>query len=86
VGKGNLAPNFDHGMLTFGRPFLDEFMRYDLDCIAAYIDPTAVRQAYQRYCTYKRGDDMISVWLAVTLAMWIRHKHVAPHVNETIRR
>jgi asparagine synthase (glutamine-hydrolysing) len=86
VGKGNLAPNFDHGMLTLGRSLLDEFMTRDVHSIEAYVDPNAVRQSYERYCAHKREDDMFSVWLAVTLAMWLRHANLAPHGQELGRR
>jgi asparagine synthase (glutamine-hydrolysing) len=81
-GKGNLGPNFERGLLVFERERLEDVILDPPEAIEAYVDVAALREAYQQYI-HQGGEDAISVWLAVTLALWLRYTGIAPRVHRT---
>ena len=70
--KGNLAPNFESGLLAFERERLDDIILASPEIIEPFVDRAALREAYGRYAQ-QGGGDAITVWLAVTLAVWLRY-------------
>jgi asparagine synthase (glutamine-hydrolysing) len=72
-GKGNLSPNFARGLLAFERGTLEEVILNDSKTIEAYVDITALRKAYEQYVSQRKNADALTVWKAVTLALWFRH-------------
>ena len=71
--KSNLGPNFCHTLLTFEREHLDEVILRDSQCIEAYVNIIALREAYRRFVSQKSTDeDAMAIWKAVTLALWLK--------------
>jgi asparagine synthase (glutamine-hydrolysing) len=79
--KGNLAPNFENGLLTFERERLDDIILASPETIEPFVDRTALREAYGRY-VQQGGGDAITVWLAVTLAVWLRYAGMTSQPTE----
>lgn len=76
--KSSLRPNFTRGMLTFARQRLDQIIMRDAEIIADYVDLTTLRQAYQRYVSRASAFDELTVWKALTLALWLQQTGLAP--------
>lgn len=72
-GKVNLSPNFVRGLLAFERGTLDQVILNDSKAIDAYVDITALRRTYEQYVSGRKNADALTVWKAVTLALWLRH-------------
>jgi asparagine synthase (glutamine-hydrolysing) len=70
-GKSNLSPNFDRGLLTFEQERLEEIILKNPQVIERYVDIAALRKAYHRYVSGGTGDEVLTVWKAVTLALWL---------------
>jgi asparagine synthase (glutamine-hydrolysing) len=72
-GKANLSRNFARGLLAFERETLEDVILNDSQTIEAYVDMTALRKAYNQYVSHEGNADSLTVWKAVTLALWLRH-------------
>jgi asparagine synthase (glutamine-hydrolysing) len=78
VGKANLSPNFNRRLLDGDRDLLDGVIMFDPQVIEDYVDIDALRAAYRRYTsTPTSADDALTVYGAVTLALWLRQAGVA---------
>jgi asparagine synthase (glutamine-hydrolysing) len=83
--KANLAPNFRQGLLTFERDRLEQLILENPQAIEAYVDVDALRSVYQRYVSGGLKADVLPVWLAVTLALWLHHKNLNASTDETAK-
>jgi asparagine synthase (glutamine-hydrolysing) len=72
AGKGNLSPNFRRGLFESDRGLLEGVMTAP-QIIEEYVDVPALREAYDR-CVSRGAsdDDALTVYGAVTLALWLR--------------
>jgi hypothetical protein len=78
--KTNFQDNFVHTLLAFEREKLDELLFADSQPIAPYVDRGAIRDAYRRLASQKEveEDDVLVVWKAVNLALWLRQAGLLP--------
>ena len=72
-GKANLSQNLTRGLLAFERRTLEDVILNDSKAIEAYVDMAALRKAYEQYVSQQKNTDALTVWKAVTLALWLRH-------------
>jgi asparagine synthase (glutamine-hydrolysing) len=70
--KANLSPNFNRSLLAFERELLEEVILNDPQAIEEYVNVPALREAYHRYTSWGNDNDAITVWRAITLALWLR--------------
>jgi hypothetical protein len=80
--KGNLSAHFRLSLLDYERTTLEEVILNKPEMIEAYIDVAALRAAYHRYAAEPaeraRDQDALTVFLAVTLALWLRRTGLKP--------
>jgi asparagine synthase (glutamine-hydrolysing) len=81
--KGNLGPNFRQGLLSFERQRLEQLILENSQAIEAYVDVASLRTVYQRYVSQGAKEDVIPVWLAITLALWLYYKIDNLSIHET---
>ena len=73
VGKADLSPNFKRRLWDRDRDLLDDVIVNDPQVIEDYVDGSALRDAYRRYASQPMAeDDALTVYSAVTLALWLR--------------
>ena len=71
-GKTNLGANFIRGLLLFERDLLEKVILNDTPRgIEEYVDPAALRRAYQRYVLLGAREDTLNVWTGITLTLWL---------------
>lgn len=75
--KSNLGPNFEHGLLAYERQRLQEVILKDSGTIEKYVNIDSLREAYHRFESGGRGDDALTIWKAVSLALWLQHADLA---------
>lgn len=77
--KTRLGPNFIRGLLAFERETLDEIILNDSSSLENYVEINILRKAYQRLLSQEDGadKDIMDVWGAVTLALWLRYSGMA---------
>jgi asparagine synthase (glutamine-hydrolysing) len=81
-GKANLAPALSHGLLAFDRERLDDIILRDTSLIEEYVDAAALRRAYNRFISGEVMDgDVVAIWRAVSLALWLRRESLIPLTN-----
>jgi asparagine synthase (glutamine-hydrolysing) len=71
-GKTSARASFNRGLLAFGREVLDDVIFGDLAVIENYVDCEAFRRSYRRYLAGEGGDDALSIWSVVILAIWLK--------------
>jgi hypothetical protein len=71
-GKADLRAIVPHGLLAFDRARVEQVMREDVDCLEPYVSRAALSAAYDRYVRGGAANDAMTVWRAVTLALWLR--------------
>ena len=71
--KSNLGPNFEHGLLTYERKRLEEVILKDSGTIERYVNIDSLRHAYRRFASRGGGEDALTIWKAVSLALWLQH-------------
>jgi asparagine synthase (glutamine-hydrolysing) len=75
--KADLSPNFRRTLFERDRVVLDDVIARDPGVIADYVDVAALREAYARCLSARASDDdELSVFSAVTLALWLRRAPV----------
>ena len=77
-GKSDLSANFNQGFSGADRHLVEEVLSIDNQLIASYVDLPALRQIYQRYTSRGNNQDGMTVWRAVSLALWLRHSGLVP--------
>jgi asparagine synthase (glutamine-hydrolysing) len=68
--KGNLSHNFNRGLL-WERERLEDVLG-EPGVIQEYLDMGALRRAYQKFIHQEPGNDPLTIWKAMTLALWLR--------------
>ena len=78
-GKGNMSPNFEHGLLTFDREQLEEVILKEPGAIGKYVDITALRKAYHRFVSREATEqEVFSIWQSASLALWLQSTGLTP--------
>jgi len=78
VGKADLSPNFKRRLWDHDRDLLDDVILNDPRVIEDYVDVAALRDAYHRYASQPMAEDAaLTVFSAVTLALWLRRTGLA---------
>ena len=72
ANKSNLGPNFERGLLN-ERERLAEVILKKSGIIEKYVDITALREAYHRFESRGSAEDVLTIWRAVSLALWLQH-------------
>ena len=78
VGKADLSPNFDHGLLKRDRHILDEVLATKIRLLEKYIDVDVVQSAYNRIISSTErpeNSDYMMVWQTISLALWLEEKN-----------
>ncbi|HEY9605863.1 MAG TPA: lasso peptide isopeptide bond-forming cyclase [Allocoleopsis sp.] len=79
--KANLGSSFNRGFLTHERELLDQIVLGEPGILENFVDFVALREAYSRYKTARLRNDYTSpevdrdactIWVVVTLAMWLQ--------------
>ncbi|MFB2895112.1 lasso peptide isopeptide bond-forming cyclase [Aerosakkonemataceae cyanobacterium BLCC-F50] len=70
-GKTDLSPNFFRGLLRFEKELLEEVIFNNPKPIERYVNVPVLCQKYERYKAGKPGNEVIAIWRAVTLALWL---------------
>ena len=81
--KGNMSVNIRRRLLE-ERETLDAVILHDPGAIEAYVDMPALRAAYRRYLSQpmpSTEEDLFTIYLAVTLALWLRQSEHLPSKN-----
>jgi asparagine synthase (glutamine-hydrolysing) len=70
--KADLAPSVTHGLLTLDRERLDQLILNDSEIIEAFVDLAQLRDTYHRLASDRQPQDMLVIWQAVTLTLWLK--------------
>ena len=76
--KANMGHNFDRAMRTFENDRIRQVIVEDASAIEGYVNVDALRGAYDRFAVGGSADgaDVMAIWRAVTLALWLRSAKV----------
>jgi asparagine synthase (glutamine-hydrolysing) len=78
-GKTVNRAAFIHAFSHFGRGCQQETIATAPGPLEGYVNLSNLRQAHQRYLSGKATDEeILIVWQAVTLALWLRHTNLTP--------
>ncbi|OLE67525.1 MAG: hypothetical protein AUI36_06480 [Cyanobacteria bacterium 13_1_40CM_2_61_4] len=77
-GKTNLFPHFRKSFLTLERSVMERVLVREPDILADYVDGPALQRTLARYAAHGGEGDAMSVWRAVTLALWLRRFAATP--------
>ncbi len=80
--KSDLSPNFTYCLLTFEKEHLEDLFRNNSQILKPYVNLIALRKVFCRYLEQKMGNDAFTVWIAVTLALWLLH--TAPSIGNDV--
>jgi asparagine synthase (glutamine-hydrolysing) len=80
IGKANLSPNFDRRLLDLDRALLEDVILCNPQVIEPYVDVPTLRAMYQRCVSGSTGKEVVAVYGAVILALWLRKVMLAPQV------
>jgi len=80
-GKTSMTPNFLHGMLTLDQEIFEDIIRCPPQEIRHYIDLNVLQDAYARITSgaQVRNADILTVWKATVLALWLRNNPAMPY-------
>ncbi len=73
-GKTVMTPNFLRGMLHLDRELVDEVISSNPNSIKEFVDLNSLHKSHHRLVSegkVKNNDDVIVVWKAVTLSLWL---------------
>ena len=78
-GKTNMSPNFEHGLWRFCKENLEDVIQKKPGIIEKYVDINGLCKAYGRFISREgTDDDVLSIWRATTLALWLEHTCLTP--------
>ncbi len=80
-GKSNLSPNFTRGLLGFQQRPIEEVILDDPKVIQDYVDMAALRETCRRYACHGGEQEALTVWKALTLALWLHQTDLKPKRN-----
>nr|WP_253274156.1 lasso peptide isopeptide bond-forming cyclase [Myxosarcina sp. GI1] len=69
--KGNLYPNFHHGLSTLDRQCIEGVLITKSSSIERFIDTKVLNRAYQNFNDCGLEDDAALLWIATTLGLWL---------------
>lgn len=69
--KGNLYPNFHHGLNTIDRECMEEVLMSKSSSIEQFIDTKVLNRAYQNFNDRGLEDDAALLWISTTLGLWL---------------
>ncbi|MDM9379608.1 lasso peptide isopeptide bond-forming cyclase [Chlorogloeopsis sp. ULAP01] len=85
-GKSNLAPSFNHGLLTFEQERLEELLVKNSELIKEYTNTISLHEAYHRFISQQdKEDDSFNLWKALNLALWLKHSDFSPSEAPQVR-
>ncbi|MFQ5849216.1 MAG: lasso peptide isopeptide bond-forming cyclase [Candidatus Binatia bacterium] len=76
--KFNFSANFNRGLLTVDRELVEEVTLNDPSVIAEYVNIAALHKTYNRCLSQPKNEDTMTVWKAVSLALWLRRTGLTP--------
>jgi asparagine synthase (glutamine-hydrolysing) len=71
--KSNLSANFNRGLLQFERTTMDRVVLKDPSTIEGYVDIDELRRVYARFQVSQAHGDAMTIWKALTLALWLEY-------------
>lgn len=79
-GKTVMTPNFLRGLLHFDRKLVDEVVVNNPNSIKEFVDLNSLHRFHHKLISEGEvtNDDVIPLWKAVTLALWLRHTGIKP--------
>jgi asparagine synthase (glutamine-hydrolysing) len=77
-GKTSNSAAFTHSFLNFEGHLINEVVMNGTPVIDEYMDVPALHAAYHHYISHKSRADEMRVWVALTLALWLRHTGLSP--------
>lgn len=83
IGKANLSPNFQLGLLNGHRELLDDIIVRNPGALGNYVDIPALQKVYSRYIGQQGQQDALTIYSAVTLALWLSQS-AASGFHETL--
>jgi len=77
-GKANLGPSFKHTFLNFEKETIKDVILKTSSEIQDYVDMDVLRDSYTRVQSETNShNDVINIWKAVTLALWLRQTRMS---------
>ena len=70
--KSNLGPNFEHGLLAYERQRMEDVILGESGIIDKYVNIDFLRDAYHRFKSGEKENDALTIWKAVSLALWLQ--------------
>jgi len=77
-GKSNLSPNFTRGLLAFQQRPIEEVILDHPKVIQDYVDMAVLHETCRRYAGHGGEHEALTVWKALTLALWLRQTDLKP--------
>ena len=81
AGKEHLGMTFSRSILASEKHILIKLVENDIRCLNKYVNRDTVEGIYQRYLTGEATDDIILLWEAASLALWLERNDPGPVVN-----
>lgn len=73
--KGNLYPNFYHGLSTQDKKYLEDAFMNEATAIEPFINLQVLKKAYQKFNNEGLEDYAVYVWISLTLSLWLRKQN-----------
>lgn len=78
-GKSDLGPAFEHNFFSYEGRRIEALVREDAELIDPLLDVASLRAACGRRREGRASEqDVLAIWRAVSLAMWLRHTRLSP--------
>ena len=82
--KSDLSYNFRQSLIKYEKKLLDDVILKNTNLIDNYINTKKLQETYSQYHQYPSGDiDLIYLWEAVILSLWLRK--IQFHLNSKTR-
>jgi asparagine synthase (glutamine-hydrolysing) len=78
--KADLSPNFSRGLFERDRKTIEDVVFSGLESVEAYVDVSAVQEAYRRWVVqpYRHQRDALTLFTVTTLALWLENSKSPP--------
>ncbi|HIK55711.1 MAG TPA: lasso peptide isopeptide bond-forming cyclase [Synechococcales cyanobacterium M55_K2018_004] len=77
--KGDLSSNFDRGLRELEGDRLEQVLVKEVEQFQPYVNLPALHRAYEAYKSRPSGGEIPSVWLVLSLALWL---NFANHLSQ----
>jgi asparagine synthase (glutamine-hydrolysing) len=74
--KADLSPNFRRNLLTLGRETVERILTEEEKAVEEFVDMAALNRVCQRSMKSPSNSDSMTLFVAVTLAAWMRQNRV----------